>query len=208
MNLDHGELENLAEWAYRAAGLDPETPAAPLELARLLIAGGGSVPVARCPQLRTPARLARVGSEWRIYVRERLDRTAMRWMVAHECAEWILNQEGYEAADVEQKAQSLAARLIAPRPATIVAIRAGLDFPEMAEAFSLSQSSAALRHGEISNQPTALVTPQAVYYRGASFTWGSDDAVRQLATCAVAPGIVRAQCSDNLSRIALRAKVA
>ncbi len=204
MGLTLTDLEKLAEWAYRAAGLEPDTPAAPLELARLLIAGGSHVPVARCTELRTPARLARVGSQWRIYVRASFDDTAMRWLVAHECAEWILARENYRGTDIEQKAESLAARLIAPRPAARIAIDAGLDFQELAEAFGMSQSSAALRRGEVSREPTALITPEAVYLRGDDWAWGDDTAIRQIATAASTPGIVRARCTDNVERTALR----
>src|SRR5690606_673439 len=152
--MEFEDLEGLADWAYRAAGLDEDTPAAPLVLAGRLLDGGAALPVEVCPGLRARAALARVGASWRVYVRRRVYGSTLRWLVAHELAEWLLRCEGCRSERVEGLADALAARLIAPRRAAARALRAGLDFPELADAFDVTQSCAVLRRGEVEGTPT------------------------------------------------------
>lgn len=198
-------MEGLADWAYRAAGLDPETPAAPLELARRLLGDGRVVPVERCPGLRSRAVLARVGASWRIYVRSRVEGAELRWLTAHELAEWILRRDGCRSERVETLADALAARLIAPRRAAARALRAGLDFPDLAEVFDVTQSCAVLRQGEVSGTPTALVCPHAVYVRGDAYGWPEEPELRALASKPRVPGLRKARLRDDRRRVAMRA---
>lgn len=202
MELD--DMEGLADWAYRAAGLDPETPAAPLELARRLLGDGRAVPVERCPGLRSPAALARVGASWRIYVRSRVEGAELRWLTAHELAEWILRRDGCRSERIEVLADALAARLIAPRRAAVRALRAGLDFPDLAEVFDVTQSCAVLRQGEVSGTPTALVCPHVVYVRGDAYGWPEEPELRALASKPRVPGLRKARLRDDRRRVAMR----
>jgi hypothetical protein len=205
--MELGDLEGLADWAYRAAGLDPDTPVAPIELARLLLGTGQAVPVDVCPGLRTPAALARVGASWRLYVRSRARGTDLRWLTAHELAEWILRRDGCRSERVELLSDALAARLIAPRRAAARALRAGLDFPGLALAFDVTQSCAVLRQGEVSGTPTALVTPQLVYLRGDDYGWPGEPGLRELAARrGSVPGLRKARLRDDRRRVAMRAQ--
>lgn len=198
-------MEGLADWAYRAAGLAPDMPAAPLELARRLLGDGRAVPVERCPGLRAPAVLARVGSSWRVYVRSRVRGAELRWLTAHELAEWILRRDGCRSERIEVLADALAARLIAPRRAAVRALRAGLDFQDLAEAFDVTQSCAVLRQGEVSGAPTALVCPHTVYVRGEAYGWPEEPKLRVLATRRRATGLRKTRLPDDRRRVALRA---
>src|SRR5690554_5248949 len=204
MELD--DMEGLADWAYRAAGLDPETPAAPLELARRLLGDGRAVPVERCPGLRSRAVLARVGASWRIYVRSRVEGAELRWLTAHELAEWILRRDECRSERIEVLADALAARLIAPRRAAARALRAGLDFPELADAFDVTQSCAVLRRGEVEGTPTAPVTPRPVYVRGEPWAWPDEPELRVLAgRRGSLRGLRKAKLRDDRRRVAMRA---
>lgn len=194
--MDQADVEGLAAWAYRTAGVDDDAPVSPLELARKVLRS--DVPIHRFHGLRTPTALARVGEEWRIYVRNRLTPRAMAWLTAHEVAEYILRIEGYRGADVETVADQVAAALRCPRRAYLRALRAcGTDWPELAAAFGTSQSSAVLRWGEVTGEPVLLVAPaHPPRPRGEPYLWP--------ARGSSGPGIVRERLTDDTRRTVLR----
>lgn len=197
--MDFAELEGLAEWAYRAARLPDDVPAPGIELLRRLV---GAAPV--ISSVATGARLARApDGGWVVYLPAgRWPTVRVRWLIAHELAEWLLERDGYRGADVEMVADALAARLIAPWRAVREAVRWGLELPEVAEAFGSTQSCALLRQGEVTGTPTALVTPERVYVRGSEWGWPDERSVRALAS-SERPGIVRVRIADARRRVGL-----
>lgn len=197
--MDGADLEGLAEWAYRAAGLDDETPVSGLELAERLLAGGA--PVSRCVGGKA-ARLTRTGSGWRIAARPGLSLPDVRWLVAHELAEWLLERDGYRGDDAEAVADGLAARLIAPRRAMQAALRWGLTVTELADAFGATQSCVLLRQAEVAGAPTALVTPVRVYVRGDVWAWPNESEVRRL-VIEPRPGLAKVRLTDARRRVGL-----
>lgn len=197
--MDVAELEGLAEWAYRSAGLSDDAPSPGLELARRLLAS--DEPLVRSYS-SIPAWLSKTAHGWRINVRSTKSPTEARWLVAHELAEWMLEREGYREPDAEAVADALAARLIAPRRAMREAIRWGLDVPELAEAFGATQSCVLLRQAEVSGAPTALVTPARIYVRGDEWLWPGEDDVRSLAT-EPRPGLAKVRITDARRRVGL-----
>lgn len=203
--LEGEDIEGLARWAYEKAGMDPWEPAGALELAGRLLGGDGPLDVYLCPELLASAALARVGSSWRFYVRNPRTERATEWLVWHELAEWILDRDGYREPDVEAAADRLAAALRAPRPAFLRAIRAsGRSLPELAKAFGTSESSAALRFGEVALVPLALVAPRRpVRVRGVPDSWVASEAqIVRLVRCP-APGWERVPLSDQPGRVAV-----
>lgn len=104
----------------------------------------------------------------KILVRPGLESQPARvaFAVAHELGEYILWDASYEEPDVEQVANALAAALLMPREAFSRAYAFhGHDVAALAEEFCAPQGAAALRIGEVSDDPVALVTPRRVHRR-------------------------------------------
>lgn len=195
--MDGADLEGLAEWAYQAARLSDDSPASCLELAQRLL-GGHVIPSHDV----VTARLARTPGGYTIHLRPGLPTVDARWLVAHEIAEWLLEQEDYREADAESVADALAARLIAPRRAIREALRWGVEVPELAEACGSTQSCALLRQSEVSGAPTALVTPARIYVRGDEWGWPGETDVRRLVVVSH-PGLTKVRIADARRRVGL-----
>lgn len=184
--------------ALKRAGCDGGELVSPARVAAGL--SGRPVPVVRTDVIRGPAALCRVGSEWRIYVRRRLSPRALRWFVWHEVAELALKLEGYDGDDVESVADSIAAAMRLPRRAFVTAAReCGDDWRKLSRLLDVSQSAAALRWGEVLDEPLALVAPsRPVRVRGAPWVW--PDVSR-----ATPDGARRQRLSDAPQRAVVRA---
>ena len=195
--MDQADIEGAARFCYQLAGLDGDEAASPLTVASRL--AGTRVPVIRTDGIRAAAALARVGSEWRIYIRRGLSRRAKLWLVWHEVAELALRLERYECADVEECADRLAAAMRMPARAFRLAVRTcGDDWSELAEAFDVAETSAALRWGEVFDEPLALVAPRReLRTRGAPWVW--PDVSR-----ATPPGARRDVLRDDARRSVVR----
>lgn len=117
-----------------------------------------------------------------ICVRARLSPVALRWALLHELAEWHLQRIAYREPDVEHMANAIAAALAAPRDAFLRAVRdAQDDFAALAELFSTTQTCAALRLGEVTGQPIAVIAPALVRVRGDDWAWPDERALRRYA---------------------------
>ncbi len=202
MGLDQADIEGEADRLYRAAGLDSGTAAPIIWLATELLGAGAIVPV---HMLREPggACLARVNGQARIYFRSRLPPMRRDFAIGHELAHWCLRdaEEGFE---LELACDALAAALIAPRAAFLkVVARHGARFTRLARAFATTESLVALRFGETTLEPLALVAPGSVRVRGAVYSWPSEPALRALAT-SPRPGLRKASLRDDPRRHALR----
>ena len=202
MGLDQADIEGEADRLYRVAGLDSGTAAPIIWLATELLGAGAVVPV---HMLREPggACLVRVNGQARIYFRSRLPPMRRDFAIGHELAHWCL-RDAEEGLELERACDALAAALIAPRAAFLkVVARHGARFTRLAKAFATTESLAALRFGETTLEPLALVTPQSVRVRGAVYLWPSEAAIRGLASNAK-PGLRKAKLHDDPNRCALR----
>jgi hypothetical protein len=202
MGWDSNDLEGDADWLYRRAGVDPGTPAPPIWLATELL-GAGSVAAARF--LREPggACLVRVSGQVRIYYRASLPPEYRNFAVAHELAHWCLRDRA--GGDTEAACDYLAAALVAPRVAFLKVVqRHGARFSRLAKAFATTESLVALRYGETTLEPIALVAPLSVRVRGAAYSWPSEPAIRAMAA-GPKPGLRKAVLRDQPLRTALRA---
>lgn len=193
------ELEGAAEEAYRRAGFELDEGIDPVELAEALL-GDGCVRAVHAAALPGAAALARVGGEWRIYVRGLVSAQTQRWAVAHELGHLLLGADATEWA-----CDAVAGALLAPRPAfTAVASTVGADWRTLASHFGSTESWAALRWGEVIREPVALVSPLSVRVRGDAFTWPeTDSGIRALAACGH-PTVSCVRLSDT-RRVVLRA---
>lgn len=203
MGIDQADIEGEADAIYRAAGLDSATAAPPIWLATQLL-GSGSVVGA--PFLRQPGGgcLVRVGPQVRIYYRSRLSQQQRDFVVAHELAHWALRDRAGNEVETEIACDALAAALIAPRAAFLkVVAKHGARFTRLAKAFACSESLAALRFGETTLEPLALVAPLRVRVRGSAYSWPSEPAIRKIAA-EPKPGLRKAVLRDDARRVALR----
>jgi hypothetical protein len=205
MGIDQPDIEGEADLLYRRAGLDPATPAPPLWLAEQLLGSGSVVGV---HSLRQPggACLVRLHGHPRIYFRNLLPPERRGFVIGHELAHWCLGDRVGDEAETERACDALAAALIAPRAAFLRALRRhGARFPRLAKAFATSESLVALRFGETTFAPLALVAPRSVRVRGAAYSWPSaeKDIRSMVASSGAMPGLRKAQLRDDPRRCAL-----
>lgn len=201
--MDLGDLEGLARAAYEEAGVDEG--AGPVVVARSIL-GPASVEVVRPGALRfSTAALAKLEGGWHIYVR-RAEPHAMRFAVGHELAHWLIRRAGGGLTDTEElDADLLGAMLVAPRRAFLAALRAlGRDLPGLAEMFTATESLVALRYGESTHVPTALVRPGLVRVRSQlEFVWPKHETIRRWASGRPPTGLAKTKLTDDPRRIVL-----
>lgn len=199
------ELEGIAEAAYREAGLDTEAPS-PARLARALL---GPAAILRGPRpLHGPAALVRVGQDWRIILARGLPPLEAAFAVGHELGHWLLRRHGcLPDNDEERHADYLAGALLAPRRAFLAARRAlGEDLPRLAHALRMTETGAALRLGEVTGLPLAVVAPRRVRVRGdESWVWPDEETLRRWAGRRI-PGLLRARLRDDPRRVMMAAE--
>ena len=196
--MDIGDIEGTAQSLYRKAGLEPSDIVSPLTLVTSLL-GPNTVRLVHAAALPGGAALARVGQEWRIYVRQFLPPQQKRFVLLHELAHWALGVTAEEAT-----CDALAAALLLPRPAFLQVLRRqGHRLPALAEKFGTTESCVALRIAETTDEPTALVTPRSVRVRGAEFGWPTEGELRQIARGST-PGIRKAVLRDDPRRTLLK----
>lgn len=192
---------------YQRAGLDlDDVPAASL-LARRL---GAQV-------RRVDGVLVRRGDACKVMlhgvvvlcVRRHLTAEALRFAICHELAELRLAELDYREVDVEDVADALGAALACPRDAFRGAVREhGREaYAQLALDFTTSQTCAALRVGEVLDEPLAVVAPRRVRVRGGAYEWPDERELRRCARVAT-PGLRRAELTDDRRRVVLLVNVA
>lgn len=199
MGHDLADLEGEADALYRAAGFDPDDQAPSVALVRRLM-GENAIRAARGDLIAGNAALVRVGDEWRIYIRTSTALRLKRFALLHELAHWAL---GYEAT--ESECDTLAAALLVPRRALLRDVgRVGEKLPRLASRFQASETCIALRVGETTDSPMALITPKSVRVRGAEWSWPLEPELRSWAKQEI-PGLKKARLRDDPRRTVLKA---
>lgn len=197
--MDGRDLEDEAVRLYRSARLDPSEGAPPSALVQGLL-GAGAIRFLAPKWLPGGGAIVRVGHEWRIYLSNDLSKESARFILLHELSHWALGPSG-----TEDECDALAARLLAPRPAFEVALReAGGSYTRLAKWFRCTETFAALRYGEVTNEPLVVVAPANVRIRGQAWSWPSEPELRALATRSRLRGIRKAKLRDAPLRVALR----
>src|SRR5688572_15014977 len=177
---------------------DTEAPRV-LELARRVLGDRSGVVTVHARALPGDAAVAVVNGQQRIFVRRGLEPSRQRWAVAHELGHIALRLDSSSLAN-EDACNAFAAALLAPRRAFQAALReTGMSYTQLARWFVTTESCAALRLGEVTDVPLALVAPARVRVRGADFSWPTD------LRAARVPGVRRATLKDDRRRVALLA---
>ncbi len=128
-----------------------------------------------------------------IFVNARLPRRRLVFAVAHELAEVELTRIGYEGADREAAADRLGAAILLPRPAVAAVLRSKpwRGIRHFASLLNVNSTCAALRLGETTTDPVAVIDKDRVTLRGVD-QWPESPV--QLAKCRALPdGIHRVQ---------------
>jgi hypothetical protein len=152
------DLEAIAERMYRRAGFPTNQPAAPLHLAGKLL-GWDALRESRAP--RSPVVL----DGQHLVLRPGVSAGRRSWHVARALAQWAMQRLKLDPSELA--IDSLAACLRTPRQAFApIALATGPAFSDLAEAFRISESAAALRFAEVTRTPLVLRTPVSVRMRG------------------------------------------
>lgn len=196
---DVADAEGDATALHQLAGSDPGNPLGPETIARRLL---GRRCIRPAPRTLGPARaaLTRNGEQWEIWLPRGLPTRQRTFAIAHELAEWWVRRR--VEPWIEDYADLLAAAIIAPRQAFLPLYReVGADLPELAETFETSETCVALRVGEATGIPCAVISPERVRVRGEPFGWPPANELRRLASQASprAP-IVRVRLGDQRGR--------
>lgn len=199
MSSESGAWDTLGpcRWAYQTASFDPAEPPLIPRLVDALLGDGAVWPV---PGLWLEGRRARLlqhpqahapgwrpdTRHWSIQVRRRLPLVVYFWELAHELAEYLLTiVEPYGGEDREPYANALAASLLLPEE--VMRPHLGLLDLAVADELHVDPACYALRWGELTGHPVAVLSPGKVHRRGPG--WGEDADVRRLAREAESPPV-------------------
>lgn len=145
------DIELLAEATYLRAKIAPGDTVSMLDLAGSLLGWGAITERASLPCS------ARVIDD-RLFLRRGLSAPDRAWHIAVALAGWLL--EEFEPESTRASVDMLAACLRTPKAAfQPLATEAGPAFSDLAYAFAISESSAALRFGEVTGAHLALIAP-------------------------------------------------
>jgi len=186
--------DDISAWIFDRAGADDEDPPHPLALVKpcgLRVVFSDNHGPGRGQLDGKVIKLAR-----------RLDETAIKWVVAHELAEYCLRQVDYRGEDVELLANAGAAAIVMPRRAFIKHVRHA-TLAEMARYYELSCTAISLRYGETTNRPVAIIAPTHVHIRGEPIEWGNLPGLAKAKPKDLPEGIERVKLADNHRRVRL-----
>lgn len=193
------DIEGTAEALLRAHGFPLDEPP---DVEKLAWCALGASNVQYVPGLRVPGRY--LPAEGVIQVRSGMSRRRRRFVVAHELGEWVEYRLRYQGEDAERIADAIAAALVVPRRAMQAAVQAlGRHLPDLSDALCASQSVVALRLGEVTGSPLALVTPRNVHVRGDEWSWPGEREIRALARGELPRELERVEVTDAAWRAVL-----
>lgn len=196
-------IEGSAAALLRTAGYGDDEAVPMLPLAKRAL-GAGNVRVVPARALPRDAVLATVDGARQLFLRSGADPIRLRFAAGHELGHWALGVDSSCQAN-EDLCDAFAACLVAPRRAFQLALReVGTRYTELAGHFTATESLVALRYGEVTGTPLALVAPARVRVRGDEFTWPGESGLRELAKASRAPGLKKATLRDDKRRVALR----
>lgn len=151
--------------------------------------------VVRVPGMLDRGNLGYGSGRWWIAIRNDDEHT-----IGHELKHWWDRINGV-IESTEESADMVGAALMMPSPSFADAVRRfGRNFSALARHFRATESSVALRLGEVQDVPLALVTPQSVRVRGPEFwEWGSQEFIRHVAKTG-RPGVAVLRLHDDRRR--------
>jgi len=154
-----GDLEALADGFLRRSGLTGLQP--PSRIAKAC-----GVVVEAVANQRAEGTLGRLRSQWVIGVRASLPYARRQHRVGHEIGHILLVEAGVPTGPyTEAWCDFIGGALVLPRD-QVRAVAALGALSEAAERIRTTETLVALRIGEVTGEPVAVVTPHTVYARG------------------------------------------
>jgi hypothetical protein len=174
------DVNEAVEDIYQITGFDLIHPPSMLELAVSYV-GEENVHLVKWPHAFAPGESIRSRKGDGIWLDGSWSLERKTFGFAYEIGDAWLRHHQIADREREPLANAIAAALIAPE--RVVRLAVGVLGPNptvMASIFRCTETWAALRMAEALNRPMAVVTSFHVYIRGASFKWGSEEAIRKL----------------------------
>jgi hypothetical protein len=123
--------------------------------------------------------------------------------LAHELAHHAVAMAGFGTPHDERLVAAVGARLVTPPQAFRRAIKWGADRARLATTFSVSETCAALRIGELTGEPIAVITRSRVLAAG-EWPWPAEDVLRRMVRQRQS-GLIIERCGDDSRRLIVRA---
>jgi hypothetical protein len=198
--MQRGDLETLAVTMLQEAGMGLSEPVCVVALVKRIV-GEDALRFAPEGVLPGNGSLVRVGTQWRIYLRQSAPDHLKRFVALHEVAHYVLGPSA-----TEQECDQLAAAVLLPRPAFL---REHLDnhrrISTIARGYGSDETCAWLRRAELLGEALAVVGPRRVLSRGALTPhWLPSQELRQLADAPRTRGLRKSRLTDDPARIVLR----
>lgn len=198
----------MAMRVYREAGVEGVAQGGAAELARHVF---GADVLYRQPRALAEAHADTIDGKRRIVVRAGLPARRANFAIAQVIAELVTENEAWVAAlsdgDRDFLLRRIGACIVAPRELVRAQIaQVGVHIRTLAEIFTVTETSMAMRVAEVEAVPgVAVATQDAVHRRGKALAWLCDEDVRRLAK--KTPRSVRkVAIRDEPGRVALLAK--
>ncbi len=194
--MDLFALEQSADNLYRLGGFPEYDQVFPSTLAMAIL---GSDCLCLVDGLKSRGRLVMDGGAARIEVRASLGTIDREDAIAHELGhlEKRLRSERVHE-NTEAECSYVGAALCARRDVFRERIRETTDFRELAEDFGTTETLIALRFGELTETPVAVVAPHLVRIRGREWSWPTESVIRR-----GIPGLRKTSFVDDRRRFAL-----
>jgi hypothetical protein len=183
-------VERAAEELYREAGLDPWRADGAAEVAAGIL-GPDCIRFVPGDALPGRAELARLKGRWRIFLHHRLSAEDMHHAIGHELGHLWVKRNLPNHPEEEELADRIGAALCAPHGPYMKAHRTyGWRPRKLGKLFVLRPHAAALRLGECTGSPVALVSPKRIRVRGNPWPWPEEASLRAALSGGLAvPGI-------------------
>lgn len=143
----------------------------------------------------------------KIFLSDLLNPIEAAYSVGHELGHLHIGHHAHGSRDLEETCDAIAAALVCPRGAYQRAVEEQgpkIALARLAKAFAVTQTCAALRLGEVTQRPIAVVTPQLVRVRGAAWSWPEEEEIRRIRVVTTST-LTRVRIADGAGRWALLA---
>lgn len=200
--IDPWDADGWQRAIFIEAGLDPDAKCGARALAENM-PGLAGIYTGRGLKLPGDGALFRSGGEHYVALRSGISVERKRFAAFHEIAEYKLR--GVSHPDIERCCNAIAGACAMPRAAFWNALRSLGDNPHaLADEFTVTPTAAALRIGEVTQLPLAVVTRSFMWIRGREFSWPDEAGIRvEARRRIVRPGLRKIQLEDR--RVALAA---
>lgn len=191
---------------YEFAGLNPLEPP-PGGAADVALKAFGPTVLRLQPRALAEADVVTIDGERRIVVRTELSPARKNFAIGVAVVQLYIERSPIAELSrpaVDALCNSAGAWVAAPTPAVACfLLRYGVDIAALAEAFTLTETAAAMRVTEAGGPDSLVTTPTRVHRRGPGLSWIQDADARRLAASRAPRSVRRVVVQDEPGRVAL-----